>query len=83
LRWRNTDEHGDVATLDGAIAKLDPPRFLEITAGWHLHLDALATVLSGGKVDLAHPEPLFDPIHQTYEQSSGSPDDTPHEPSSR
>ena len=32
LRWRNTDEHGNAATLDGAITKLDPPRSLEITA---------------------------------------------------
>jgi uncharacterized protein YndB with AHSA1/START domain len=34
LRWRNTDEHGETATLDGAISKLDPPRFLEISADW-------------------------------------------------
>ena len=34
LRWFNTDENGDVATLDGAITKLDPPRLLEITAAW-------------------------------------------------
>jgi uncharacterized protein YndB with AHSA1/START domain len=34
LRWRNTDEHGNVATLDGAIARIDPPRLLEISAAW-------------------------------------------------
>jgi uncharacterized protein YndB with AHSA1/START domain len=123
LRWRNTDEDGNAATLDGAISKLDPPRFLEITAswgstasdapathttltweldpegdhtllrftntvaapsaddsgtadtttpaGWHLHLDALADVLSGAAVDLAHPEPLFEPIHQAYVEQYG------------
>ena len=34
LRWRNTDEDGNAATLDGAITKLDPPRFLQISATW-------------------------------------------------
>jgi uncharacterized protein YndB with AHSA1/START domain len=34
LRWRNTDPDGNAATLDGAITKLDPPRFLEISAAW-------------------------------------------------
>jgi uncharacterized protein YndB with AHSA1/START domain len=34
LRWFNTDEDGNVATLDGAITKLDPPRLLEISAAW-------------------------------------------------
>ena len=122
LRWRNTDADGNAATLEGAISKLDPPRFLEISAtwgmtgtdpgtpttltwelesagdhtvlhftntlpaptqdpttaaGWHLHLDALATTLTGEEVDIAHPEPLFDPIHQAYEakyeRGSGDP----------
>jgi uncharacterized protein YndB with AHSA1/START domain len=133
LRWLNTDEAGNVATLDGAITKLDPPRLLEISAawgftgtddpgtpttltweldpdgdhtllrftntvtppasaptsddatggptaadtrtaaGWHLHLDALATILSGGEVDLTHPEPLYEPIHQAYAEKSSPP----------
>ena len=34
LRWLNTDDHGNAATLDGTISKLDPPRLLEITATW-------------------------------------------------
>jgi uncharacterized protein YndB with AHSA1/START domain len=34
LRWHNRDPDGNVATLDGAITKLDPPRFLEIAATW-------------------------------------------------
>lgn len=34
LRWRNKDPEGKVATLDGTITKLDPPRFLEISAIW-------------------------------------------------
>ena len=34
LRWRNTDAAGNAATLEGTISKLDPPRFLEISATW-------------------------------------------------
>jgi uncharacterized protein YndB with AHSA1/START domain len=129
LRWLNTDENGDVATLDGAITKLDPPRLIEVSAawgftgsaepgapttltweldpdgdhtllrftntvvppatddttggpttadirtaaGWHLHLDALATILAGGEVDLTHPEPDYEPIHQAYARKHGLP----------
>jgi uncharacterized protein YndB with AHSA1/START domain len=128
LRWLNTDEDGNAATLDGTVSKLDPPRLLAISAawgstgtddpgtqttltweldpdgdhtllrftntvaappgeagppgtgaadtrtaaGWHLHLDALAVVLSGGQVDIAHPEPHFEPIHQAYSEKYGS-----------
>lgn len=120
LRWLNTDDQGNTATLDGTISKLDPPRFLELTAtwgstatnapatrttitweldpdgdhtllhftntvsgpvddttvaGWHLHLDALATILSGGQVDIAHPDPIFEPIHRAYTGRYGTPDD--------
>jgi hypothetical protein len=46
LRWRNSDEDGNVATLDGAITRLD---------------------------DIAHPDPLFEPIHQAYLEKYGSP----------
>ena len=131
MRWFNTDEDGNVATLDGAITKLDPPRLLEITAawgstgsddpgapttltweldpdgdhtllrftntvtsptsapddtadgpatadtrtaaGWHMHLDALATILAGGEVDLARPGPLYEPIHRAYTEKYGPP----------
>jgi uncharacterized protein YndB with AHSA1/START domain len=123
LRWRNQGPDGNVATLDGAITKLDPPRFMEISAtwgatgntgpgtpttltwelepagdytvlrftntlptpseesttaaGWHFHLDALATALSGEEVDITHPEPLFDPIHKAYEVRYGPSDEGP------
>jgi hypothetical protein len=39
-------------------------------AGWHLHLDALAAVLAGGEVDIAHPEALFEPIQRAYADPS-------------
>jgi hypothetical protein len=46
-----------------------------IAAGWQLHLDALATILSGGQVDIAHPDPIFEPIHRAYTGKYGTPDD--------
>jgi Activator of Hsp90 ATPase homolog 1-like protein len=107
-----------VATLDGTITGIDPPRRLEISAdwgstaagrpgtrthltwrlepdgehtllhfqnkveareqdvptaaGWHLHLDALAAVLAGGNLDIAHPEALFAPIHKAYIEKYGA-----------
>ena len=119
LRWRNTDGNGNVATLDGAITRIDPPRLLEISAtwgstdptqpgtrthltwelepdgdhtllhftntvdtpahdiptaaGWHLHLDALAAVLSRTEVDITHPEPAFTPLQKAYTEKYGSP----------
>jgi uncharacterized protein YndB with AHSA1/START domain len=33
-RWRNTDEDGNVATLDGTITGIGPPRLLAISADW-------------------------------------------------
>ena len=125
LRWRNTDENGDVATLDGTITSIDPPRRLEISAdwgstaagqpgtrthltwelepdgdhtllhftnkvaapdqdvpiaaGWHLHLDALATTLAGDEVDISHPDALFAPIHQAYTEKY-APGPAPSDP---
>lgn len=48
-------------------APADDPR---TAAGWHLHLDALATVLDGGEVDIAHPEARFEPIRRAYADRS-------------
>jgi hypothetical protein len=84
LRWRNTDENGDVAHPGGdhhrhrpAAAPRDlrqvkaPDQDVPTAAGWHLHLDALATILAGGDVDIAHPDDLFAPIHQAYTEKYG------------
>jgi hypothetical protein len=53
VRWLNTD--GD-ATLLRFSSTLDlPDEFrTKVLAGWHTHLDALATVLDGGEVDLVN-----------------------------
>jgi uncharacterized protein YndB with AHSA1/START domain len=43
-----------------------PEHRTSVQAGWHFHLDALATALDGGAADLAHPEPVWEPIHDRY-----------------
>jgi hypothetical protein len=48
-----------------------PDQDVPTAAGWHLHLDALATILAGGDVDIAHPDDLFAPIHQAYTEKYG------------
>jgi uncharacterized protein YndB with AHSA1/START domain len=42
-----------------------------VTAGWHYHLDALATALAGGTVDLADPWAAWEPIHEAYVAREG------------
>ena len=37
-----------------------------VPAGWHYHLDALATALDGGSVDIADPWAAWEPIHEAY-----------------
>ena len=37
----------------------------EVLAGWHFHLDALATALDGGSTDLEHVD-NWEPIHDAY-----------------
>ena len=33
------------------------------------------SILSGGQVDIAHPDPIFEPIHRAYTEKYGTPDD--------
>ena len=56
--------------LDELHEWLEPYRQL-----WSERLDALATILSGGQVDIAHPDPIFEPIHRAYTGRYGTPDD--------
>ena len=108
VRWLNTDDDGNTATLHGTITDLEPPNLLEIAgdihgvlrfalhqvdlgtlltfsstvdlpgevrtkilAGWHFHLDALATTLAAGSVDLAGLSG-WPAIHQRYEERAQS-----------
>ena len=48
-----------------------PEHRTSVQAGWHFHLDALATALDDGSTDLVHPEALWAPIHERYEARAG------------
>jgi uncharacterized protein YndB with AHSA1/START domain len=49
---------------------IPPEQRTPVLAGWHFHLDGLETALAGGAVDLAHPEPAWEPIHERYATGS-------------
>jgi uncharacterized protein YndB with AHSA1/START domain len=74
LTWE-LDPEGDHTLLHFTNTVSEPVEDDTTAAGWHLHLDALATILSGGQVDIAHPDPIFEPIHEAYAEKYGSADD--------
>jgi uncharacterized protein YndB with AHSA1/START domain len=58
---------GDATVLVLQCTSPVPPEHRSsVRAGWHMHLDALATALDGGATDLAHPEAAWEPIHARY-----------------
>jgi uncharacterized protein YndB with AHSA1/START domain len=58
---------GDATLLTLACTSPVPPEHrTSVQAGWHFHLDALERALAGGSTDLAHPEPVWAPIHARY-----------------
>jgi uncharacterized protein YndB with AHSA1/START domain len=64
---------GDATELSLRCESPIPPEHrTSVRAGWHFHLDALETALAGGAVDLTHPEPAWEPIHERYVATSGS-----------
>jgi uncharacterized protein YndB with AHSA1/START domain len=66
LRWELRPEGGGTRLTFTSTLDL-PQEYRTMTvAGWHFHLDALAEVLDGRKVDLASPEDRWEPIHQRY-----------------
>jgi hypothetical protein len=73
LTW-GLDPDGD-HTLHHFTTPVSGPDDDTTAAGWHLHLDARATLLSGGQVDIAHPDPIFEPIHRAYTERYGTTDD--------
>jgi hypothetical protein len=63
---------GDATELSLQCRTPVPPEHrTSVRAGWHFHLDALQAALAGGSVDLAHPEPAWEPIHERYVAMSG------------
>ncbi len=66
LRWE-LESDGDATVLRFTATGELPAEFESRNiAGWHTHLDALATTLEGGSVDLVNIEPLWEPVHEAY-----------------
>ena len=70
LTWE-LEQAGDHTVLSFTNTLPIATQELTTPAGWHLHLDALERTLAGNEVDIAHPEPIFDPIHRAYEKKYG------------
>jgi uncharacterized protein YndB with AHSA1/START domain len=66
LRWElEPDGDGTSLTFTSTLDLPDEYR-AQTLAGWHFHLDALATVLAGGEVDLVDLMDDWEPIHRQY-----------------
>jgi uncharacterized protein YndB with AHSA1/START domain len=66
LRWElEADGQETVLRFTNTLELADKERTM-VPAGWHYHLDALATVLEGGTVDIADPWDAWEPIHEAY-----------------
>jgi uncharacterized protein YndB with AHSA1/START domain len=66
LRWElEADGDETVLRFTNTLRLADKERTM-VPAGWHYHLDALATALAGGTVDIADPWEAWEPIHEAY-----------------
>jgi uncharacterized protein YndB with AHSA1/START domain len=67
LRWElQPDGAGTLLTFSSTLDFPEEYR-TRVLAGWHYHLDALATALNGGSVDLVHlPNARWETIHAQY-----------------
>jgi uncharacterized protein YndB with AHSA1/START domain len=65
LRWElEPDRDSTVLRFWNRLELTEEERTM-VPAGWHFHLDALATALDGGTVDLTNPRG-WEPIHEAY-----------------
>jgi len=65
LRWELRPEEDGTVLRFSSTLELPEEFRLKVLAGWHFHLDALATALDGGSTDLVE-LPEWEPIHDAY-----------------
>jgi uncharacterized protein YndB with AHSA1/START domain len=65
LRWELTPDGDGTLLSFRSTVELDPEFLTKVPAGWHFHLDALATHLDGRSTDLVE-IPDWEPIHAEY-----------------
>jgi uncharacterized protein YndB with AHSA1/START domain len=72
LRWELESDGDETVLRFTNILELSDEERMGVPAGWHYHLDALATALDGGSVDLADPWEVAEPLHAAYRAKLGS-----------
>jgi len=72
LRWELQPRgDGTVLTFSSTLELPDEFR-TKVIAGWHMHLDALAEALEGGRADLVNISGRWEPIHERYLARAGN-----------
>jgi uncharacterized protein YndB with AHSA1/START domain len=73
LRWELEADGDETVLRFTNIVELSDEERTMVPGGWHYHLDALATVLDGGSVNLADPWEAAERLHAAYRAKLGSP----------
>jgi uncharacterized protein YndB with AHSA1/START domain len=71
LRWELEADGDETVLRFTNIVELTDEERANVPGGWHFHLDALATALDGGSVDLADPWDAAEPLHAAYREKLG------------
>jgi uncharacterized protein YndB with AHSA1/START domain len=66
LRWELEADGDETVLRFTNIVQLAEEERANVPGGWHYHLDALATALGGGSVDLADPWEAAERLHAAY-----------------
>ena len=72
LRWELESDGDDTILRFTNVVELSDEERGMVPGGWHYHLDALATGLDGGTVDLADPWEAAERLHAAYREKLGS-----------
>ena len=72
LRWELESDGDDTILRFTNVVELSDEERGMVPGGWHYHLDALATALDGGTVDLADPWEAAERLHAAYREKLGS-----------
>jgi uncharacterized protein YndB with AHSA1/START domain len=72
LRWELEADGDETVLRFTNVVELTDEERANVPGGWHYHLDALATALEGGRVDLADPWEAAEPLHEAYRAKLGS-----------
>jgi uncharacterized protein YndB with AHSA1/START domain len=72
LRWELEADGDETVLRFTNVVELTDEERANVPGGWHYHLDALATALDGGSVDLTDPWEAAERLHAAYQAKLGS-----------